>query len=164
MVRSLGLEYLDWVKATVRKVVNNRTMCDFTVIKKHEEYDEKSMDTINKRETIEHGIVKYEETADKYFLSVNTSDSLLKVVLSEADINKFNIESGDIVDYAYWKYDNIMDGKVVWKHSVEDIKTLEQASPTLTPTFKKSKSDEVGVDISCYRFLQLFNSLTPILV
>lgn len=145
VVRNLGLEYLDWVKAAVIYVGHGhgKDRYEYTLLEKHKDYDAKSIAEMDNRKIIEYGIVRYEEGIKTYYISGKTenSDILHKITLSDSDVIKFKIEKGDVIEYAYWS-DDIQHGRIVWKHQQETGESLEKAihkAENANHTSKKTK-------------------------
>jgi len=129
VVRKLELEYLDWVKATVIYTGHghSKNRYEYALLEKHKDYDIESIAEIDKRKIINYGIVKYEESIKRYYINSKdeNTDLLYKISLLDSEIKKFKIEKGDIIEYAYW-YDDISDGRIVWKHQQDSDESLEK--------------------------------------
>lgn len=148
VVRSLGLESLDWVKAVLISSSYGKGRYEYICMEKHQAG---CADKLEKdiRNVIEYGIVQYEETLKSYYISAKTEMSELphKIILVNGDVIRFKIEKGDIIEYAYWN-DDIMHGKIVWKHPQKTLdflkkginKTEKDTSGTLKKTETKKRA------------------------
>jgi len=149
VVRSLGIEYLDWVKAIVVSRWHGKDKYEYILLEKHKAYDTKSIIEMNRRKIIDYSIVKYEEIVKRFYINGRLEGTGLfhKILLLDCDVKKYKIEKGDIIEYAYWN-DEILNGRIAWKYQQEIDEPLEKViisrSDTIKSISKKSKTRSIA--------------------
>ncbi|MFE8701231.1 DUF2325 domain-containing protein [Cytobacillus sp. FJAT-54145] len=137
IIRSLGIEHGDVVRATVKNPHSNPPQCYFEVVEKA-----KTKADAPSRRQISHAVVTkvagemFAEPVDREALTEEERYRTFRI--SATDSMKFFLEEGDVIDIAY--YDNNSDAgvKVIWKHST-DGPTHKTPLPS---SHYKSKEDQ----------------------
>lgn len=90
-----------------------------------------------KRESMEFGVVKYDNELSKYYIENDIHDNNLKVdehisrfMISTTDEAQFDVKEGDVLDIS-WYQDNFNKGRVVWKYKTDELPKA--------PNFSKKK-------------------------
>ena len=115
IIRSMGLEDGDWIKAdSVKSKIHNKNYL-YTLIQKRTA--PKRDPHLPSRQVQEMSIVKYDAILNSFqiFVGEPGRDLKIPVQLSQYDVDKYHIKNGDVVDYAFWEND-VLKGRVTWKH------------------------------------------------
>lgn len=136
-VRDLELQDGDWVRGRLKysqktpKGATKNTY-DFEVVKRAEE----EMPT--ERCEIKFAVVEWEDDLKDFYITDPKEEGLkTKILVPERNVEYFNLEKGDIVDYAYYE-NNKLNGRVIWKYPIDD---LPKDSPKTSNFYKKQDDD-----------------------
>lgn len=132
-IRELDLDENDWVQANVLSKRDNKLKCDFLLLEKAS----KSADKVSDRKQVNLCPVFYYEEVKRFFIVLETeSIGENKILLSEADVERYKISDDSVVDYAYFEGKE-NEGRVIWKHNIFEFHEKIHSSPNKMIKYQK---------------------------
>lgn len=148
IIRELDLKAGDYVQATLQK---HRFSTNNDGGRKRPEYHFEVLQR-NKKEIEEVRSIQQMLTLKTHkdfgrlyieFKDSPSSDIDVISLISDYDVSRFQLEEGDIIDYAY-EPNNPISGKVIWKHKISEIALAEKSSKSSSKT-----GNDQNVSVPC---------------
>lgn len=117
IIRENNWENGDYIEA---KAIPDSKFYEYTLIKK----DPQKNDRIEKTMLVVHKSNLTDSPLEIHIRDENL-DIDLPIPLSKGDIERFDIQEGDVINFAYWP-NHMSKGLVVWKHSIPKQSLSEQ--------------------------------------
>ncbi|EAC2412632.1 DUF2325 domain-containing protein [Listeria monocytogenes] len=133
VIREHGLEENDWVQANIIRIVNKKKKFSFSLLEKHSAKSTENSDRIQ----LDFCPVFLNEEIKRYYIKKSNTDELDEIILlSEADVQNYQLNNRSVIDFSYMK-GNQTKGRVIWSYSVSELQQVKKVKV-------KKKSTEKG--------------------
>lgn len=122
VIREHELEEDDWVQANILEVVNRKKKFSFSLLEKHSTESTKNSDRIQ----LNFCPVFLNEEIKRYYIKKSNPNEIDEIILlSEADVQNYQLNDRSVIDFAYMK-GNQTKGRVIWSYSVSELQQVKK--------------------------------------